>query len=76
MEYGIERSQTSRATCKSCSEKIMKGEVALHVPWFGKLFSFSDFASFHKKIDKLIHISMKIPYTNKFGSVYIWYSKV
>ena len=54
----------------------MKGEVALHVPWFGKLFSFSDFASFHKKIDKLIHISMKTPYTNKFRSVYIWYSKV
>lgn len=29
MEYGIERSQTSRATCKSCSEKIMKGEVRI-----------------------------------------------
>jgi hypothetical protein len=66
MEYGIELSQTSRATCKSCSEKIMKGEVALHVSWFGKLFFFSDFASFHKKIDKRIHISMKTPYTNKF----------
>lgn len=29
MEYGIELSQTSRATCKSCSEKIMKGEVRI-----------------------------------------------
>lgn len=45
----------------------MKGEVALHVSWFGKLFFFfPDFTSFHKKIDKLIHISMKTPYTNKF----------
>uniref|UniRef100_A0A6N2KME6 PARP-type domain-containing protein n=1 Tax=Salix viminalis TaxID=40686 RepID=A0A6N2KME6_SALVM len=26
MEYGIELSQTSRAHCKGCSEKIMKGE--------------------------------------------------
>lgn len=31
MEYGVELSQTSRAHCKGCSEKIMKGEVALHV---------------------------------------------
>lgn len=71
MEYGIELSQTSRATCKSCSEKIMKGEVALHVSWFGKLFFFPDFTSFHKKIDKLIHISMKTPYTN--NSDISWY---
>lgn len=26
-EYGIEVSQTSRATCRHCSKKIMKGEV-------------------------------------------------
>lgn len=26
-QYGIEVSQTSRATCKHCSQKIMKGEV-------------------------------------------------
>ncbi|XP_011028774.1 PREDICTED: poly [ADP-ribose] polymerase 1 [Populus euphratica] len=29
MEYGIELSPTSRAACKSCSEKIMKGEVRI-----------------------------------------------
>ena len=28
MEYGIEVSQTSRATCKCCNQKIMKGQVA------------------------------------------------
>ncbi|KAJ0053580.1 hypothetical protein Pint_01762 [Pistacia integerrima] len=27
IEYGIEVSQTSRATCKDCNQKIMKGEV-------------------------------------------------
>lgn len=27
MEYGIEVSQSSRATCKDCNQKIMKGEV-------------------------------------------------
>lgn len=27
MEYAIEVSQTSRATCKDCNQKIMKGEV-------------------------------------------------
>ncbi|PPR81553.1 hypothetical protein GOBAR_AA39155 [Gossypium barbadense] len=27
MEYAIEVSQASRATCKGCSQKIMKGEV-------------------------------------------------
>lgn len=31
MEYGIEVSQTSRATCKRCSQKIIKGEVAIYV---------------------------------------------
>nr|GMC75529.1 poly [ADP-ribose] polymerase 1 isoform X1 [Ipomoea batatas] len=29
MEYGVETSQTSRATCKHCNEKIMKGEVRI-----------------------------------------------
>ncbi|KDP21330.1 hypothetical protein JCGZ_21801 [Jatropha curcas] len=29
MEYGIEVSQTSRATCKLCSQKIMKGQVRI-----------------------------------------------
>ncbi|CAK7346439.1 unnamed protein product [Dovyalis caffra] len=29
IEYGIELSQTSRATCKHCSQKIMKGEVRI-----------------------------------------------
>lgn len=28
-ECGIEVSQTSRATCKRCSQKILKGEVCL-----------------------------------------------
>lgn len=27
MEYGIEVSPTSRATCRHCSQKIMKGQV-------------------------------------------------
>lgn len=27
LEYGIEVSQTSRAGCRKCSEKILKGEV-------------------------------------------------
>lgn len=27
MEYGVEVSQTSRAACRSCNQKIMKGEV-------------------------------------------------
>lgn len=26
-EYGIEVSQTSRATCRDCGQKIIKGEV-------------------------------------------------
>lgn len=30
-ECGIEVSQTSRATCKRCSQKIMKGEVGYYV---------------------------------------------
>jgi hypothetical protein len=30
-ECGIEVSQTSRATCKGCSQKIMKGEVGFYV---------------------------------------------
>ncbi|OMP11226.1 hypothetical protein CCACVL1_00619 [Corchorus capsularis] len=29
MEYAIEVSQTSRATCKHCSQKILKGEVRI-----------------------------------------------
>uniref|UniRef100_A0A2P2KV05 Uncharacterized protein MANES_05G087700 n=1 Tax=Rhizophora mucronata TaxID=61149 RepID=A0A2P2KV05_RHIMU len=29
MEYGIEVSQTSRAACRRCSQKIMKGEVRM-----------------------------------------------
>ncbi|CAH9132809.1 unnamed protein product [Cuscuta epithymum] len=29
MEHGVETSQTSRATCKYCNEKIMKGEVRI-----------------------------------------------
>ncbi|XP_057509297.1 poly [ADP-ribose] polymerase 1 [Actinidia eriantha] len=29
MEYGIEVSQTSRATCRHCNQKIMKGEVRI-----------------------------------------------
>lgn len=29
LEYGIEVSQTSRAGCRKCSEKILKGEVSL-----------------------------------------------
>ncbi|XP_022758375.1 poly [ADP-ribose] polymerase 1-like isoform X2 [Durio zibethinus] len=29
MEYAIEVSKTSRATCKSCTQKIMKGEVRI-----------------------------------------------
>lgn len=29
VEYGIEASQTSRATCRHCSKKIMKGEVRI-----------------------------------------------
>jgi poly [ADP-ribose] polymerase len=29
IEYGIEVSQTSRATCKHCGQKIIKGEVGL-----------------------------------------------
>ncbi|KAF3957398.1 hypothetical protein CMV_017586 [Castanea mollissima] len=30
-QYGIEVSQTSRATCKHCSRKIMKGEVRISI---------------------------------------------
>jgi hypothetical protein len=30
-ECGIEVSQTSRATCKPCKQKIMKGEVGFYV---------------------------------------------
>ena len=33
---------------------------------FGKLFSFSNFASLYNKIDKLIHMFMKTPCMNKF----------
>ncbi|GAB4830505.1 Poly [ADP-ribose] polymerase 1 [Ancistrocladus abbreviatus] len=29
MEYGVEVSQTSRATCRHCSQKIVKGEVRI-----------------------------------------------
>ncbi|GFZ13552.1 poly(ADP-ribose) polymerase 2 [Actinidia rufa] len=29
MEYGMEVSQTSRATCRRCNQKIMKGEVRI-----------------------------------------------
>lgn len=31
MEYAIEVSKASRATCKHCSLKIMKGEVNFYV---------------------------------------------
>ena len=31
MEYAIEVSQTSRASCKSCTQKIMKGEVDFYI---------------------------------------------
>ena len=37
-ECGIEVSQTSRATCKHCSQKIMKGEVGCYVSLLGFLF--------------------------------------
>ena len=30
-DYGIEVSQTSRATCRQCGQKIMKGEVGFYV---------------------------------------------
>lgn len=30
IEYGIEVSQTSRATCKHCGQKIIKGEVGFY----------------------------------------------
>jgi hypothetical protein len=30
-ECGIEVSHTSRATCKCCNQKIMKGEVGFYV---------------------------------------------
>ena len=30
MECGVEVSQTSRATCRLCSQKILKGEVATY----------------------------------------------
>lgn len=30
-EYGIEVSQTSRATCRHCGKKIVKGEVGFYV---------------------------------------------
>ncbi|CAN1291957.1 Poly [ADP-ribose] polymerase 1 [Linum perenne] len=36
MESGIEVSQTSRATCKICSEKIMKGEVRISSKLLGQ----------------------------------------
>lgn len=29
MEYGVEVSQTSRAACRSCNQKIMKGEIRI-----------------------------------------------
>lgn len=35
-ECGIEVSQTSRATCKHCNQKIMKGEVGYF--WFFTYF--------------------------------------
>lgn len=31
IEYGIEVSQTSRASCKHCKQKIMKGEVVFFI---------------------------------------------
>lgn len=34
VEYGIEASQTSRATCRHCSKKIMKGEVVVFIFYF------------------------------------------
>ena len=34
MEYGMEVSQTSRATCRLCNQKIMKGEVSYYVVLF------------------------------------------
>lgn len=51
LEYGIEVSQTSRAGCRKCSEKILKGEVhscshfishtiSLVVAFYMKLFLF------------------------------------
>ncbi|CAK9323528.1 unnamed protein product [Citrullus colocynthis] len=36
VEYGIEVSQTSRASCKHCKQKIMKGEVRLSTALDGK----------------------------------------
>ncbi|KGN57935.1 poly [ADP-ribose] polymerase 1 isoform X1 [Cucumis sativus] len=36
IEYGIEVSQTSRASCKHCKQKIMKGEVRLSTVLDGK----------------------------------------
>lgn len=31
VEYGIEVSQTARASCKHCKQKIMKGEVVFFI---------------------------------------------
>ena len=31
IERGVEVSQTSRASCRNCGQKIMKGEVCFHV---------------------------------------------
>lgn len=40
MEYAIEVSKASRATCKGCSQKIMKGEVGCLCLMFYSIYAF------------------------------------